>query len=128
LRLLSLMPPIVSTTWPTTLPPCAATLEASRASSSACRALSALRRTVTSSCVIDEAVACSVLACCSVRLLRSRLPCAISALACATLSLLWRIGAQRTHQAARDQHRQRHGHTDGRRPAWQSAARLRAVA
>jgi hypothetical protein len=49
-----------------------------------------LWRTVVPSCSIDAAVCCSALACCSVRVDRSLLPCAISLEAVATLSELER--------------------------------------
>ena len=85
LRELSLMPFMVSTTWPTTSPPCTATVEALIASWLAWRALSAFWRTVELSCSMDAAVCCRALACCSVRALRSLLPEAISDEATATL-------------------------------------------
>jgi hypothetical protein len=89
-RELSLMPFIVSTTWPTTAPPWIATVDALCASWLAWRALSAFCRTVDPSCSIDAAVCSSALACSSVRWLRSWLPWAICALAVATLSALLR--------------------------------------
>ena len=82
----SLMPFMVSTTWPTTSPPVTATPEAAWASWLACLALSAFRRTVVPNCSMVAAVSSSALACCSVRWLRSWLPWAICALAEATLS------------------------------------------
>ena len=90
LRELSLMPFMVSTTWPTTSPPLTAMLLAPSANALAWRALSALWRTVAPSCSIDAAVCCSVEACSSVRWLRSWLPWAICALAVATLSAFMR--------------------------------------
>ncbi len=86
LREASLMPFIVSTTWPTTAPPLTATAEASVAICLASRALSELCLTVESSSSIDEAVSSSALAWLSVRADRSWLPWAISALAVATPS------------------------------------------
>ncbi|KAG1439679.1 hypothetical protein G6F55_013673 [Rhizopus delemar] len=69
--------PIVATTWPTTLPPCEATLCAPIASWLAWRACSAFCRTVEVSSSIDAAVSSRLAACCSVRLDRSLLPEAI---------------------------------------------------
>ena len=88
LRLLSLMPFMVSTTSATTSPPCCATVDALMASWLAVRALSAFWRTVEPSSSMEAAVSSSALACCSVRALRSLLPDAISALAVATPSAL----------------------------------------
>ncbi|MDT4857544.1 hypothetical protein FQZ97_919720 [compost metagenome] len=85
-RELSLMPFMVSTTLPTTLPPSIATFEAFSASSLALLALSAVWRTVEPSCSIEAAVSCSEEACCSVRVDRSALPCAISPEATSTCS------------------------------------------
>jgi len=75
------MSPIVAMTSDTTLPPRAATLAAQAASSLACRADWAECVTVPESCSIDAAVCCRLLAVCSVRVLRSWLPSAISRLA-----------------------------------------------
>ena len=83
---LSLMPFMVSTTWLTTVPPRVATVEALSDRSLAWRALSALSRTVAPSCSIEAAVCSSALACSSVRLDKSKLPCAIWADAVATPS------------------------------------------
>ena len=74
---LSVMPFIVATTCPTTSPPRAATVDAPSASSLARRAVSALSLTVAVSSSIDAAVCCRLLACSSVRWLRSALPLAI---------------------------------------------------
>ena len=59
------------------------------------RALSAFCLTVAPSCSIDAEVCSSAAACCSVRRLRSWLPCAISALDAATLL---RAAAHRGHR------------------------------
>ena len=78
---------IVETTWATTAPPRSATAAADAASWLAWRAESADCLTVPVSCSIDEAACCRLAAVCSVRVLRSRLPVAISALAVSMLSL-----------------------------------------
>jgi len=83
----SLISPIVTTTPATTWPPRSATLLADAASWLAWRAESADCRTVPVSCSIDEAVCCRLEAVCSVRLLRSWLPAAISVLAVVMLSV-----------------------------------------
>ncbi|MDT4842190.1 hypothetical protein FQZ97_760810 [compost metagenome] len=54
----SLMPCMVSITWPTTSPPLTATPEAVKANWLACLALSALWRTVDPSCSMVAAVCC----------------------------------------------------------------------
>ena len=90
LWLLSVMLRMLSTTSPTTSPPCWATCEALRASWLACRALSAFWRTVDESCSIEAAVSSSALACSSVREDRSVVPLEISSLAVATDSALLR--------------------------------------
>ncbi|VWC38335.1 hypothetical protein BUB20358_06787 [Burkholderia ubonensis] len=69
---------IVSTTWPTTSPPCVAMSDALTASWLAWRAFSAFCRTVPVSCSMLDAVSCSDAACSSVRCDRSVLPVAIS--------------------------------------------------
>ncbi len=89
--LLSLMPPMVWTTWPTTLPPRVATSEALTASELAWRALSAFCFTMLVSSSMLEAVSSSELACSSVRCDRSALPAAISCAAERTESLPRRI-------------------------------------
>ncbi len=71
---LSLIPFIVSTTWPTTVPPLTATVEAPWANWLACLALSAFCFTVAPSCSIEAAVSSSADACSSVRPDRSWLP------------------------------------------------------
>ena len=86
----ALMSRMVSTTWPTTFPPCTAMVEALTASWLAVRALSAFCRTVEPSSSMDAAVCSSALACDSVRADRSLFPWAISALAVATPSEPWR--------------------------------------
>ncbi|MCW0448845.1 hypothetical protein NB706_001679 [Xanthomonas sacchari] len=72
------MPLMVSTTWPTTLPPCEATAAAPTANWLAWRACSAFCFTVEVSSSIDAAVSSRLAACCSVRRDRSSLPAAIS--------------------------------------------------
>ncbi len=69
---------MVVTTWPTTSPPCEATLCAPMASWLAWRACSAFWRTVEVSSSIEAAVSSRLAACCSVRRDRSLLPLAIS--------------------------------------------------
>ena len=78
---LSLMAPIVLTTWATTAPPCTATAEAVAASWFASPALLAFCRTVAVSVSIELAVSSRELACASVRADRSALPSAISCVA-----------------------------------------------
>ncbi len=78
---------IVSTTRPTAMPPRPAAAEASVASWLAVPAVSAFERTLPVSCSIAAAVCCRLLACSSVRWLRSVLPVAISADPVAMLSL-----------------------------------------
>ncbi len=68
---------IVDTTWPTTRPPSAAAAVALLAICVAARAVSAFCLTVAVSSSIDAAVCCRLLACSSVRWLRSVLPAAI---------------------------------------------------
>ena len=82
---------IVSTTLPTTSPPCEATSTAPIASWLAWRALSAFWRTVEVSSSIEEAVSSRDAACCSVRRERSSLPAAISEAAELIASLPLRI-------------------------------------
>lgn len=72
------IPPIVSTTFPTTPPPCPATREAPLANSLAWRACSAFWCTVEVSSSMDAAVSSKLAACCSVRRDKSPLPAAIS--------------------------------------------------
>ncbi|MNV39265.1 hypothetical protein D3C71_1308380 [compost metagenome] len=69
---------MVVTTWPTTSPPCEATVCAPMASWLAWRACSAFWRTVEVSSSIEAAVSSRLAACCSVRRERSLLPVAIS--------------------------------------------------
>ncbi len=78
---LALISPMVLTTSDTTWPPLTATLAAELASVVASTADVADARTVPVSSSIDEAVDCRLLAVCSVRLERSRVPAAISVLA-----------------------------------------------
>ncbi len=80
------MPFMVCTTWLTTSPPRAATLEAALASWLACWALSALVRTVPAISSTAAAVSSRLEACSSVRPLRSVLPWAICVEAVATES------------------------------------------
>jgi hypothetical protein len=87
-RLLAWISSIVDSTCDTTSPPRVAISAAEAASWLACRAESALCRTVPVSCSIDAAVCCRLLAVDSVRRDRSWLPLAISALAVAMLSEL----------------------------------------
>ncbi|CAJ2759683.1 Uncharacterised protein [Burkholderia pseudomallei] len=82
-----LMSPIVPTTWPTTALPLFAISDALAASALACRALSALRRTVPVSSSMLDAVCSSAAACSSVREDRSMLPAAICRAAVAIDSL-----------------------------------------
>ncbi|MCW0415818.1 hypothetical protein NB689_001572 [Xanthomonas sacchari] len=72
------IPLMVCTTWPTTLPPCEATVAAPPANWLAWRACSAFWRTVEVSSSIEAAVSSRFAACCSVRRDRSSLPAAIS--------------------------------------------------
>ncbi len=88
--LLSLMPFMVSTTRATTSPPRWATCDAPAARLLACWALLALCCSVLVNCSMAAAVSCRLLEVCSVRTDRSWLPVAISALAMAMLSVLWR--------------------------------------
>ncbi|CAM3513725.1 hypothetical protein ACAN107058_07830 [Paracidovorax anthurii] len=78
---------IVSTTRPTMVPPCSAACAARAASWLASRAVSELVLTVLLSSSIEAAVSSRLLACCSVRWLRSALPMAISAAPVAMFSL-----------------------------------------
>ncbi len=82
---------IVETTCETTSPPLRAIDVAELASWFAVRAESAVWRTLLLSCSIELAACCRLLAVCSVRWLKSRLPVAISALAVEMLSVAWRI-------------------------------------
>ena len=75
---------MVSTTWATTSPPWCATAEAVMASCLACCAVWAFCFTVAPSSSMLAAVSSRALACCSVRVDKSWLPWAISALAVAT--------------------------------------------
>ena len=77
---------MVLTTWATTLPPRAATSLAELASWLAVRAESAVWLTVPVSSAIEVATCCRLLAVCSVRVLRSVLPVAISCAATETPS------------------------------------------
>ncbi len=86
LRLLAVISSMVVTTWPTTWPPLTATALAELASCVAWRALSALLRTMAFISSMEAAVCCRLLAWCSVRELRSRLPAAICELAVDTES------------------------------------------
>ncbi len=81
---------IVFTTVPTTSPPLTAAADAPAASWLAWPAVSALALTVPESSSIDAAVCCRLLACSSVRWLRSALPVAICAEPVAIDSLLAR--------------------------------------
>jgi hypothetical protein len=90
LRLASVMPAMVVTNAPTAWPPSAAQLLAASAIWLAWRVVSALACTVAVSCSMDAAVSCRLLACSSVRWLKSRLPVAICVVPVAMLSLLWR--------------------------------------
>ena len=74
LRELALMSSMVLITWPTTTPPWVAAAVALPASWVAWRAVSALCLTVAVISSIDAAVCCRLLACSSVRWLRSALP------------------------------------------------------
>ena len=82
--------PMVCSTSCISAPPRSATVRALPASASAWVATSALWRTVPAICSIDEAVACRLLAACSVRWLRSVLPAATSWLDIRIVSLAWR--------------------------------------
>ena len=84
--LATLISSMVVTTWPTTSPPRVAAATADCTSWLAVRADSAVWRTVPVSSLIDDAAFCRLLAVCSVRWLRSRLPVAISELAVPMLS------------------------------------------
>ena len=90
LREASEMSCMVCTTRATDLPPSTAEAEAAEATLLACWAVSAFVRTVAVSSSIEAAVSSRLLACCSVRWLRSRLPEAISLDPVAMESLLWR--------------------------------------
>ena len=90
LRLDCVISAMVPTTCATTQPPLAATSLAELASCEAWRAVSALWRTVLLSSSIEAAVCCRLLACVSVRWLRSVLPVAIWLEPVAMFSLLWR--------------------------------------
>ena len=90
LRLLCWMSSMVETTCATTSPPLRATLAAPLARLLACAALLALCWMVLVNCSMAAAVSCRLLEVCSVRAERSWLPWAISALAVAMLSVLWR--------------------------------------
>ncbi|RZL10819.1 MAG: hypothetical protein EOP40_04910, partial [Rubrivivax sp.] len=81
----------VATTWDTASPPFCATAAAELASWLAVMAASAVCLTVPVSSAIEEAAFCRLLAVCSVRWLRSRLPVAISALAVPMLSAALRM-------------------------------------
>ncbi|EDT37231.1 hypothetical protein BamMEX5DRAFT_6990 [Burkholderia ambifaria MEX-5] len=84
---LSLISPIVPTTWPTTVLPLFAISDAFAASELACRALSAFCFTVPVNCSMLDAVSCNADACSSVRDDRSMLPAAICRAAVAIDSL-----------------------------------------
>ncbi|MNT24739.1 hypothetical protein D3C72_1602310 [compost metagenome] len=88
LRAETSMAAMVSTTCATTAPPLVATSEADSTSPLAWRAWSVLMRTVLVSSSMDEAVCSSVLACCSVREDKSKLPMAIWLAAVAMVSVL----------------------------------------
>ncbi len=76
-ELASRISPMVDTMRPTASPPSAAMPEAPLARLLAREALSELARTLPAICSIEAAVCCRLLACCSVRSLRSLLPWAI---------------------------------------------------
>ena len=99
--LLSVIWRMVATTSCTAVPPLAAAPLARLARSLACPAMSALLLTVEPICSIDAAVCCRLLACSSVRWLRSALPVAIWAEPVAMLSLLERTCATIVARLAR---------------------------
>jgi hypothetical protein len=90
---LVLISPIVATTSLIVRPPSVATSLAEATSSLACAACSALFFTASVSAAMECAVRCRLSACCSVRVLKSLLPAAISHEACATVSADCRTSA-----------------------------------